>query len=71
MDAKAYIQQTYTILSDISPKNYAKLARNNIDGKLYVLKYLKAYDLNVYKELQKINVINISRIYEVLDSKYI
>ncbi|SEQ27334.1 Serine/threonine protein kinase [Lachnospiraceae bacterium NE2001] len=68
MDAVSYINKTYTILSDISPKNYAKLARNNIDGKLYVLKYLKAYDLNVYKELQKINVINISRIYEVLDS---
>lgn len=68
MDAVSYINKTYTILSDISPKNYAKLARNNIDGKLYVLKYLKAYEINVYKELQKLNETGIVKIFEVIDS---
>ena len=68
MDAVTYINTTYTIISDISPKNYAKLARNNIDGKLYVLKFLKAYDVNVYFALQKLNVNGISKIYEVLES---
>ena len=68
MDAVSYINKTYTILSDISPKNYAKLARNNIDGKLYVLKYLKAYDIEIYKTLSKVNIPGISKIYEVIDS---
>ncbi len=68
MDAVSYIKNTYTIMSDISPKNYAKLARNNIDGKLYVLKYLKVYDIAVYESLKKCKIEGISGIYEVMAS---
>ncbi|MCR5214978.1 MAG: protein kinase [Eubacterium sp.] len=68
MDPVTYIKNTYEIISDISPKNYAKLARNKIDGRLYVLKYLKVYDIEVYDNLKRSNIGGISKIYEVMPS---
>ncbi len=68
MDAVSYINKTYTIISDISPKNYTKLARNNIDGKLYVLKFIKVYDISIYSVLKNNKIQGISNIYEIIES---
>lgn len=68
MNPVEYINSTFTILSDISERNNTKLARNNIDGRLYVLKFSRAYDYQIYEALRQYNIPGIPRIYETLYS---
>ena len=68
MDAREYINSNYKPLQEISPRNFARLAESKVDGRFYVIKFLKAYDNDVYKALARYKGEGVCRVFETFDS---
>lgn len=66
---KEYILSLYGSLANLknSQKSNVYLVRNEINGKIYIKKELKTYNIDVYKTVLKINHRNMPKVYEVIE----
>lgn len=66
---KEYTLSLYGSLANFknSQKSNVYLVQNQINGKVYIKKELKTYNIDVYKTLLKINHRNIPKVYEVIE----
>ena len=66
---KEYTLSLYGSLANLknSQKSNVYLVQNQIDGKIYIKKELKNYNIDVYRKLLKINHRNTPKVYEVIE----
>lgn len=66
---KEYTLSLYDNLANFknSQKSNIYLVKNQIDGKIYIKKELRTYNMDVYKTLLKINHRNTPKVYEVIE----
>lgn len=66
---KEYTMSLYSNLSSLrnSKKSKVYLVQNELNGKIYIKKELKTYNIEVFKMLKQINHRNTPRIYEFIE----
>lgn len=66
IEYKLSLYEKLTVFSK-TEKATVELVQNSLDGRIYVRKILKSYNIDVFKTLQQIDSINIPKIYEVVE----